>query len=42
MKPLLPGTVAIINGCATGMGRSCAYLFAEEGCNCVIADVNEE
>ena len=42
MKPLLPSKVAIINGGATGMGRSCAYLFAEEGCNCVIADINEE
>jgi NAD(P)-dependent dehydrogenase (short-subunit alcohol dehydrogenase family) len=40
-KPLLPGKVAIINGGATGMGRSTALLFAEEGCNCVIADVNE-
>lgn len=42
MKPLLTGKVAIINGGATGMGRSCAYLFSEEGCNCVVADVNEE
>jgi len=42
MKPLLTDKVAIINGGATGMGRSTAYLFSEEGCNCVIADVNEE
>ena len=42
MKPLLTDKVAIINGGATGMGRSTALLFAEEGCNCVIADVNEE
>ena len=39
-RPLLPGKVAIINGGATGMGRSTALLFSEEGCNCVIADVN--
>jgi 3-oxoacyl-[acyl-carrier protein] reductase len=38
---LLPDKVAIINGGATGMGRSTALIFAEEGCNCVIADVNE-
>ena len=42
MKPLLTDKVAIINGGATGMGQSTAYLFSEEGCNCVIADVNEE
>jgi 3-oxoacyl-[acyl-carrier protein] reductase len=41
MKKLLPGKVAIINGGATGMGRSTAILFAEEGCSCVIADINE-
>jgi 3-oxoacyl-[acyl-carrier protein] reductase len=42
MKPLLTEKVAIINGGASGMGRATAYLFSEEGCNCVIADVNEE
>ena len=42
MKPLLTDRVAIINGGATGMGQSTAYLFCEEGCRCVIADVNEE
>jgi NAD(P)-dependent dehydrogenase (short-subunit alcohol dehydrogenase family) len=41
MKPLLPDKVAIINGGSTGMGRACALLFAEEGCNCVIADIKE-
>src|SRR3989304_1475877 len=41
MKPLLTGKVAIINGGATGMGRSTALIFAEEGCHCVIADVKE-
>jgi NAD(P)-dependent dehydrogenase (short-subunit alcohol dehydrogenase family) len=42
MKPMLPGKVAIINGGATGMGRSTALLFAAEGCACVIADINEK
>jgi 3-oxoacyl-[acyl-carrier protein] reductase len=41
MKKLLTDKVAIINGGATGMGRSTALLFAEEGCACVIADINE-
>jgi len=41
MKNLLPDKVAIINGGATGMGRSTALLFAGEGCSCVIADINE-
>ena len=41
MKKLLTDKVAIINGGATGMGRSSATLFAEEGCSCVIADINE-
>ena len=42
MKKLLPDKVAIINGGSTGMGRATALLFAEEGCNCVIADVKDE
>ncbi len=41
MKKLLPDKVAIVNGGATGMGRSTAFLFAGVGCSCVIADVNE-
>ena len=41
-RQLLPDKVAIINGGATGMGRSAALIFAEEGCNCVIADINEK
>ncbi len=42
MKALLPDKVAIINGGATGMGRATALLFAEEGCNCVIADIKDK
>lgn len=38
---LLPDKVAIIVGGATGMGRSTAFKFAEEGCSSVIADINE-
>jgi NAD(P)-dependent dehydrogenase (short-subunit alcohol dehydrogenase family) len=41
MKKPLPDKVAIINGGVTGMGRSIALCFAEEGCSCVIADINE-
>ncbi|MCJ7605163.1 MAG: SDR family oxidoreductase [Dehalococcoidales bacterium] len=41
-RQLLPGKVAIINGGSTGMGRSTALIFAEEGCNVVIADINEK
>ena len=41
-KKLLPDKVAIINGGSTGMGRATVLLFAEEGCNCVIADVKDE
>jgi hypothetical protein len=41
MKKPLPDKVAIINGGATGMGRSIALCFAEEGCSCVSADINE-
>jgi NAD(P)-dependent dehydrogenase (short-subunit alcohol dehydrogenase family) len=41
-RQLLAGKTAIINGGSTGMGRSTALLFAEEGCNCVIADINEK
>jgi NAD(P)-dependent dehydrogenase (short-subunit alcohol dehydrogenase family) len=34
--------VAIITGGATGMGRSIAIKFAEEGCDIAIADINKK
>jgi NAD(P)-dependent dehydrogenase (short-subunit alcohol dehydrogenase family) len=37
---LLSNRVAIITGGATGMGRSIAIKFAEEGCDIAIADIN--
>ena len=37
---LLSNRAAIITGGATGMGRSIAVKFAEEGCHIAIADVN--
>jgi NAD(P)-dependent dehydrogenase (short-subunit alcohol dehydrogenase family) len=42
MQNLLRDKVAIINGGTTGMGRSTAMLFAQEGCSCVIAGRNEK
>lgn len=36
----LTGKVAIITGAASGMGRAAAILFAQEGANVVLADLN--
>jgi len=37
---LLAGRVAIVTGGALGMGRAIAKVFAEQGCDVVIADIN--
>jgi NADP-dependent 3-hydroxy acid dehydrogenase YdfG len=36
------GTVAVVTGGASGIGRSCAVEFARKGAAVVIADINEE
>jgi NAD(P)-dependent dehydrogenase (short-subunit alcohol dehydrogenase family) len=36
----LDGKVAVITGAASGMGRAAAILFAHEGANVVLADLN--
>jgi len=37
----LKGKVAIITGAANGIGRATAIMFAREGANLVLADINE-
>ena len=41
MAGRLAGTVAVITGGASGIGRACAERFAEEGANVVVADLDE-
>ena len=36
----LDGKVAVITGAASGMGKASALLFAREGANVVLADLN--
>jgi NAD(P)-dependent dehydrogenase (short-subunit alcohol dehydrogenase family) len=38
---LLENRVAIVTGAAVGIGRGIALKFAEEGCNVVVADIDE-
>jgi NAD(P)-dependent dehydrogenase (short-subunit alcohol dehydrogenase family) len=38
----LEGKVAIITGAGSGQGREAAVLFATEGAQVVVTDVNEE
>ena len=38
----IEGSVAIVTGAASGMGRATAHLFADEGARLVIIDINEE
>ncbi|MDD5101861.1 MAG: 3-oxoacyl-[acyl-carrier-protein] reductase [Endomicrobiaceae bacterium] len=38
----LKGQVAVITGCAQGIGKSIAETFAKEGANIVVSDINME
>jgi len=42
MSKKLSGKTAIVTGAGSGMGRAIATLFAEEGANVVVADINNE
>jgi NAD(P)-dependent dehydrogenase (short-subunit alcohol dehydrogenase family) len=39
---ILKNRVAIITGAGSGIGKASAKLFAKEGANVVVADINEE
>ena len=41
MRPLLEGSVSLVTGAASGIGRATALLFADEGATVVVADVDE-
>src|SRR3954447_19846609 len=37
----IAGRVAVVTGAASGIGRACAYLFADEGAKVVVADLDQ-
>ncbi|WP_144462357.1 SDR family NAD(P)-dependent oxidoreductase [Siminovitchia fortis] len=39
---LLKGRTAIVTGAGSGMGKAIAHLFAKQGANVTIADINDE
>lgn len=41
-EQLLQGKTAIVTGAASGMGKAIAKLFAAEGANVILADLNKE
>jgi NAD(P)-dependent dehydrogenase (short-subunit alcohol dehydrogenase family) len=40
--PVLNGKVVYVTGAASGIGRATAHLFAEQGANVFLTDINEE
>jgi NAD(P)-dependent dehydrogenase (short-subunit alcohol dehydrogenase family) len=36
-----PGSVSVVTGAASGIGRACAIAFAQEGSDVVVSDINE-